>query len=180
MSSSVRFSTFPRTEPPPQFARPIIAAFSKHEPLIGTLRLEKGQTSDAVLSTLRPDLIELGFSVEASKMSKDKIKRPVFFGENGMPNLQYEIDAFHDGWRCGLEIEAGRAWMGNAFYRDLIQALVMVELEHLVLAVPNGYRYVSGGKKVISRDYENAVSVADALFGHSRFHFPYRLMLIGY
>jgi len=26
--------------------------------------------------------------------------------------------------------------MGNAVYRDLIQALVMVELEHLILAVP--------------------------------------------
>jgi hypothetical protein len=32
-------------------------------------------------------------------------------------------------------VEAGRAWMGNAIYRDLLQALVMVQVDHLILAV---------------------------------------------
>jgi len=98
--------------------------------------LDKGLTSDAVLGVLRPELTQLGFAVERGKTAADKIKRPVFFGENGLPDLQYEIDAFHQEWRCGLEVEAGRAWMGNAVYRDLVQALVMVELETLILAVP--------------------------------------------
>ena len=40
--------------------------------------------------------------------------RPVFFGENAQPELQYQIDAWHPQWLAGLEIEAGRAWMGNA------------------------------------------------------------------
>ena len=104
----------------------------------------------------------------------------MFFGENGLPHLQYEIDAFHAGWRCGLEVEAGRAWMGNAIYRDLIQALVMVELDCLVLAVPNGYRYQSSGRGTVSKDYTNTCAVADALFGHSRVHMPYTLVVIGY
>ena len=52
----------------------------------------------------------------------------MFFGENAAPSLQYEIDAWHPEWQAGLEIEAGRAWMGNAVYRDLIQALVMVNV----------------------------------------------------
>jgi len=30
--------------------------------------------------------------------------------------------------------------MGNAIYRDLIQALVMVQVDHLVLAVSNIYK----------------------------------------
>ncbi len=30
--------------------------------------------------------------------------------------------------------------MGNAVYRDLIQALIMVQVDHLVLAVPNAYK----------------------------------------
>jgi hypothetical protein len=64
--------------------------------------------------------------------------RPVFFGENGMPTLSYQIDAYHPEWRAGLEVEAGRAWMGNAIYRDLIQALVMVQVDHVVLACRMG------------------------------------------
>jgi hypothetical protein len=137
-------------------------------------------TSDEVLAVLRPSLVEMGFDVEAGKRAEQKIKRPVFFGENAVPSLQYEIDAWHPEWQAGLEVEAGRAWMGNAVYRDLIQALVMVNLDHLVLAVPNAYRYKSGGRDVASNDYNNAVAVADALFGHSRVEMPFSLCMIGY
>ena len=70
--------------------------------------------------------------------------------------------------------------MGNAIYRDLIQALVMVELETLVLAVPNGYRYKTSGHDATSQDYEKTCNVADALFGHTRVQLPYRLVLVGY
>jgi hypothetical protein len=180
MPSKVRYSTFPRTEMPPAFVSKIVEVFRLHEPAIGTLDLEKGLTSDIVLARMRDDFITLGFNVEGGKLASNKIKRPVFFGENAVPDLQYEIDAFHADWRCGLEIEAGRAWMGNAVYRDLIQALVMVDLDYLVLAVPNSYRYLSGGKRTISKDYENTVAVADALFGHNRIRFPYKLTVVGY
>ena len=104
----------------------------------------------------------------------------MFYGENGKPTLNYQIDAYHTGWRCGLEVEAARAWMGNAVYRDLIQALVMVQVDHLVLAVPNSYKYMSGGRPVSSADYENTVAVADALYGHSRIKLPYGLTVLGY
>jgi hypothetical protein len=178
--SNIRFSSFPRTEPPPHFTLDVVEVFRSNETSICTQTLAKGLTSDVVLSTLRPQLQQLGFVVEVGKLAGDKIKRPVFFGENGIPDLQYEIDAFHADWRCGLEIEAGRAWMGNAVYRDLIQALVMVELETLILAVPNGYRYQSGGKTTVSKDYANTCAVADALFGHTRIQLPYSLVIIGY
>ena len=129
---------------------------------------------------LRADLVKLGFEAEAGRKVKEKIKRPVFFGENAQPTLQYEVDGWHSEWRAGLEIEAGRAWMGNAIYRDLIQALVMVEMDHLILAVPKAYRYTSGGRETISRDYEKTVSVAQALYGHSRIVMPFSLCVIGY
>ena len=61
---------------------------------------------------------------------------PECAGENAQPDLQYEVDAWHPEWKAGMEVEAGRAWMGNAVYRDLIQALVMVDMEYLFLAVP--------------------------------------------
>jgi len=180
MPESIRFSTFPRTQPPPAFTAAIRDVFRAHASEVGTKNLDKGLTSDQVLAVVRPDLIQLGFTVEAGKTTAGKIKRPVFFGENGTPQLQYEIDAYHEAWKCGLEIEAGRAWMGNAIYRDLIQALVMVELDTLVLCIPLGYRYNSGGRSTVSRDYENATDVADAIYGHSRIAMPYRLVLIGY
>ena len=53
-------------------------------------------------------------------------------------------------WLAGLEIEASRALRGNAVYRDLIQALVMVDIEHLVLAVRQAYRYKTGARGYVS------------------------------
>jgi hypothetical protein len=107
-------------------------------------------------------------------------ERPVFFGEDGAPTLKYEIDARHNEWRCGLEIEAGQAVMGNAVYRDLIQALVIVQVDVLILAVPNEYKYRSSGRPTSSHDYVKTLSVVETLYSHARFQFPYSLVLIGY
>jgi hypothetical protein len=179
-SSTIRFSTFPRTEPPPTFVEDLVSVFRKHEDEIATEINDKGLRSDDVLSILGTDLLDLGFQVEASKKRADKLERPVFFGENGIPTLRYEIDAYHPEWKCGLEVEAGRGWMGNAVYRDLVQAAVMVGVEYLCLAVSNVYRYKSSGKPAKSRDYINARQLAEAIYGHSRLRLPYNLILIGY
>ena len=178
--STIRYLCFPRTEPPPDFASSIADVFKAHEASIGTLTLDKGLTSDGVLKIIRDDLVELGFDVERGKRRGQKIERPVFFGENGLPELRYEVDAFHSPWKCGLEVEAGRAWLGNAVYRDLIQALVMVQVDTLFLAVPNSYKYKTGGRPATSHDYDNARSVIETLFSHTRFRFPYSLVLLGY
>jgi hypothetical protein len=178
--TTIRFTTFPRTEPSPDFIENIISVFKKHEATISTTDLRKGLTSDQVLSTISLDLADLKFQVEIGKQHLQKIQRPVFFGENGLPELRYQIDAYQPQWNCGLEVEAGRAWMGNAFYRDLVQALVMVQVDHLCTAVPNAYKYNSGGRPMVHSAYESAVSVADALYGHSRIKMPYRLTVIGY
>jgi hypothetical protein len=180
MEQNVRFIFFPKTELPPFFAPEITTIFQRHEWQIGTILLDKGLTSNEVLSVIRDDLIELGFEVEKGKRKEEKIGRPVFFGENGQPTLKYEIDAYHSEWHCALEVEAGRAWMGNAIYRDLIQALVMVEVDILALAVPIAYKYRTKGRATISQDFDNATNVIETLFSHSRFQFPYRLLLIGY
>ncbi len=178
--SQIRFSTFPRTEPPPGFAAEIVDAFRAHESDISTIDLAKGLTSDKVLAELQPELTKLGFQVEMGKKQDQKIERPVFYGENGVPTVRYQIDAYHPMLKCGLEVEAGRSWMGNAVYRDLIQTAVMVQVEHLVLAVPNHYKYKAQGKNLISKDYQNTVALADALYGHSRLRMPYHLIVLGY
>ena len=178
--SSIRFSTFPRTEPPPDFVARLVELFRAHEAAISTKDLKKGLRSDEVLAVLADGLVAMGFEAETGKKKNQKIERPVFFGENGSPILNYQIDAYHPAWRCGLEIEAGRAWMGNAVYRDLIQASVMVGVDFLCLAVPNSYKFNSSGRSTISRDYENTRDLADAVYGHSRVKLPYRLVVIGY
>jgi hypothetical protein len=176
----IRYISYPRTAPPPRFAADIVSVFEKHRSEIDTTNLAKGLTSNDVLGVLAQDLIELGFQVEIGRSRADKIERPVFFGENGEATLRYQVDGYHPTWHCGLEIEAGRVWMGNAVYRDLIQACVMVEVDCLCLAVPQQYKYNSGGKGLSSRDYENTRDVLDALYGHSRVKLPYGLLLIGY
>lgn len=178
--TTVRFISFPRSEPPPHFADKVAGVFRKHEAEIGTKQLKKGLTSNQVLTVIRDDLLALGFDVETGKQREAKIQRPVFFGEDGKPTLKYEIDAYHPEWRCGLEVEAGRAWMGNAIYRDLIQGFVMVQVDHLIVTVPNAYKYQSSGRLTISSDYDNTLSVVETLYSHSRVRFPYGLILIGY
>lgn len=93
--TAIRYICFPRTEPPPHFASEVADVFKNHELEIGTLHLDKGLTSDSVLSVLRDDLTALGFNVERGKRRGQKIERPVFFGEDGLPELKYEVDAFH-------------------------------------------------------------------------------------
>jgi hypothetical protein len=176
----VRYQTFPRTVDPPEFAEKVAKVFRDHEKEISTTLLKKGLTSDEVLRVIRSDLEGLGFECEKSKYSKGKINRPVLFGENGKSEVSYDIDASHSQWQAVLEVEAGRAWKGNAIYRDLIRASIMVGVKFLILAVPNKYQYKSSGRTSVSTDYENARDLANALYGHDRFRLPYYLMLIGY
>jgi hypothetical protein len=177
--SSIRFISFPLTQPSPHFVSEVVQVFQSHEDEIGTAKA-KGHTSDGTLAILRDDLISLGFQIEASKASKDKIKRPVYFGEGGQPTLQYEVDGYHPEWKCGLEIEAGRATQGNAIFRDLIQAMIMVQVEHLILAVANKYRRTDDSSRIHSEDFKVTTNVASALYGHDRVKVPYGLTVIGY
>ena len=170
----------PKNRTPQEFTYSLVEVFPSVESSISTERLAKGLTSDKVLQILRPGLEELGFLVERGKEKAARLDRPVFYGEQGVPTLRYQIDAYHQGWCCGLEVEAGRAWMGNAVYRDVVQALVMVQVEHLILAVPISYKYKTSERTSISRDFKNTCAVADALYGHSRMRLPYDLTVIGY
>lgn len=84
----IRFSSYPRTEARPDFTDSLIRVFSKHAAKVSTQSLPKGLTSDEVLATVAPDRRRLGFEVESGKSTKAKIERPVFFGENGEPDLR--------------------------------------------------------------------------------------------
>jgi hypothetical protein len=175
-SSLIRFRSFPLTERPPEFIEQVVDVFRCHAEEIAPAASKDRFGSNAVLSVLRDHLVRIGFEIESGNGKAGRIERPVFFGENGEPSLQYQVDGYHPGWRCGLEVEAGRGLMGNAIYRNLIQAMVMTGVEHLVVAVLNCYQPT----KAKSRDYEKSVAIASALFGHARLQLPFGLTVIGY
>ena len=80
-SSTIKFSTFPRTEPPPSFVEDVVTVFRQHEAEIATQTNDKGLKSDDVLALLGPDLAEIGFQVEASKKKVDKLEIRILRGE---------------------------------------------------------------------------------------------------
>ena len=76
---------------------------------------------------------------------------------------------------------AGRATMGNAIYRDLIQASLMAHARFLVLAVPVEYRYQSGTRTTREPSYAKTYSVVEAIYGSPRLALPFEgLLLVGY
>ncbi len=177
--SDIRFQHFPITHKPPQFVVDVVECFRKNESAISTVQGMSGN-SDTVLGHIRTDLEAIGFEVEKSKKKTDKIFRPITFGVNGTPHLMYEIDAYNRVTKVGLEIEAGRGVQGNAIYRDLIQGMVMTNVDHLVVAVANEYRYKSKNKPIVSRDFDKCVDICNALSGHTRVKLPYTITIIGY
>ena len=62
--TSIRFTSFPRTEQPPAFAIDLAGVFRRHEEQVATALLKKGLTSNEVLAVIRDDLLALGFQVE--------------------------------------------------------------------------------------------------------------------
>ncbi len=134
-------------------------------------------TSDAVLVSVAPGLAALGFSVEVSKRSADKISRPVLFGEGGAPDVTMDIDGFHDELGIVLEIEAGRAWNSNAVHRDLIRAALIADTRHLMLMVPLIYR--SAGSPVAP--YAKSLDLLESIYASGRLQLPFEgVLLLGY
>lgn len=133
---------FPAYSPPPRWVEPLVSVFDAHRGEIDSMVVHSHRMqSDDVLKVISDDLDGLGFQVERGKNKQGKLPRPVFFGDRGSYLRTYEIDAFQEEHGIALEVEAGRATMGNAIYRDLIQASLIVDARFLTLAVPVEYRY---------------------------------------
>jgi hypothetical protein len=177
-----RWRYFPSYAPPPTWVSPLIAVFAKaRSDIDSAVEHDKRMTSDDVLLAITSGLAVLGFAVEQGKTRDRKLPRPVFFGEEGTFLRTYEIDAFDPQHGIALEVEAGRATMGNAIYRDLIQASLIVDAQFLALAVPVHYRYSSGGRTVTEPSYEKTNTLLEAIYGSPRLDLPFDgTLLIGY
>ena len=167
---------YPARLPAPDWAGDVLKVFGRARSKIDS-DPNRGVSSDACLAALRPGLKGLGFKVESGKTAKQKIRRPVLFGENGKPKVSYEVDGFHARDRVVLEVEAGRGAANNADYRDLVRAGLMVGVDYLVLAMMREYH---AGKQTI-RSYEQTRNRLDAIYASDRLQLPLKgVLLIGY
>jgi hypothetical protein len=115
-------------------------------------RTIQGLQSDGVLAHVRPGLEALGYRVESGKEKRHRIARPVLFGDQGRPRVNYEVDAVLDSEGVLLEVEAGRAMMGNAVYRDLVRTSLIVGARYLALCVMSEYKYNSAGSSGVRKE----------------------------
>lgn len=133
--------------------------------------------SDDVLAEIAPALIAAGYDVEQGKRAANKLTRPVLFGENGKPTVEYDVDAFHPEHQVVLEVEAGRGAASNADFRDIVRSSLLVGVRYLALAVMVEYR--GGGRPI--RSYENTRNQLDAIYASERLRLPFDgVLLIGY
>ena len=156
---------------------PIAACSGSGRPALDIQLLD----SDAVLSNLSLGLMALGYVVESGKTKQAKIHRPVLFGENGTPSVNYEIDAFHDELGIAVEVEAGRGAAGNADYRDIVRTSLILDARYMALLLPVRYRTISAGREHAIHAYDRTRNQLDAIYASQRLKLPFEgVLLIGY
>ena len=166
---------FPRNlEAPPwvaEFVEVVSHEQASLQPSDGTL------TSDQALDVLRPGLSLIGYQVEGDEAGL--IRRPVLFGDEGSPQVTYEVDAFHPDHKVLVEIEAGRGWQGNAVFRDIVRTSLIADADYLVIGMLQ--RYIFGKNQTVNRSYEAARSLFDAIYASGRLGLPFKgILLFGY
>jgi hypothetical protein len=95
------------------------------------------------------------------------------FRENGHERVAYEIDAVHDELGIVVEIEAGRGGPGNAAYRVLIRASLIVGVRFLVLGVMQEYRHSNSGKTTRVASFRDTKEQLDAIYASGRLKLPF-------
>jgi hypothetical protein len=166
---------FPRQHAPEPWVGPLAEVFTSHHQEINSAD-RKGLTSDGLLEVVRPALVSLGWQVEAGKQSTQKIRRPVLFGDNGAVKVNQEIDAWHPDLKIIMELESGRAIMGNAVYRDLVRASLVADADYLVIGVRQFYEY---GKSSVNRnDFTSTRDLLESIYASGRLHLPFKGILI--
>ena len=165
---------------PPSWVAALIEAVEA-QPQISTAKIRTGLSSDKVLAAIAPALKALGYDVETGKEKAGKIRRPVLFGEQGKPELEFQVDAVHDELGIIIEVEAGRGARGNATYRDLIRAGLIVNARFLCLMLPIAYRHNQSGREVSVAAYGECSALLHAVYASRRLTLPFEgVLLVGY
>jgi hypothetical protein len=163
---------FPRSDKIPNHLKDIVEnVFEKNEKSITSEKF--GYSSDAVLSSLRKDLENIGYQVEKDKTSEGKIKIPVLFGLNGVLEKSFDADGYNENTKSVIEVEAGRGVTNYQFLKDLFQSCIMYDVEYLTIAVRNLYKR--------SNDFHKVVAFFKTLYTSQRLKLPLKgILIIGY
>jgi hypothetical protein len=171
---------YPTRTRPPNWVQDFIEAVRGVKSTIGSVEVG-GLTSDLVLAQLRPGLEKIGFRVEAGKSKSQRIHLPVLFGDQGKERVAWEVDAVHDKLGIVVEVEAARGARGNALYRDLIRASLLVDVKYLALGLMVSYRHKSSGRDVDVASFHDGREILDAIYASGRLLLPFEgVLLFGY
>jgi hypothetical protein len=174
MGSYPDWSYFPRRTAAPAWVEEFVETVGGHKSQIESY-LHDRLDSDQVLDALRSRLVEDGWQIEAGKKDVDKIFRPVLFGDSGISKVNYEIDGWHPIHKVVLEIESGRGWQGNAFFRDLIRTSLIQGADYLAVGLRTSYSYASVKNQ---NDFIKARDQMDAIFASGRLLLPFEGILV--
>ena len=170
---------YPLNTTPPEWVGEVVNVVNRSEMQISTFEAHTGLSSDQVLAALRAGLEALGFEVEKGKSAGDKVRRTVLYGENGVPAVTYDIDAFNDSLGVAVEVEAGRGAQSNADYRNIVRTSLILDAHHLILLQPFAYR--SSPTAPVVPAYAATRAKLDAIYQSQRLKLPFEgLLLIGY
>ena len=129
--------------------------------------------SNEVLNHVANDLKNIGYRVETSKKSSDKILVPILYGLNGQMEQRFDADAYNEEKGIVVEVEAGRAVTNYQFLKDLFEACVMSDVNYLVIAVRNKYGN--------SLDFKKVITFFNTLYTSNRLQLPLKgVLIIGY
>ena len=174
MTSYPDWAFFPRHLAPPTWIEEFNLSVTASQSLIESTLHERFD-SDEVLHVLRDALVAQGWLIEAGKKSVDKIFRPVLYGDRGKTKVNYEIDGWHPVFKAVLEIESGRGWQGNAFYRDLVRTSLVQDADYLIIGLRQSYSY---GNVKNQNDYQKALDQLDAVYTSGRLQLPFKGILL--
>ena len=131
--------------------------------------------SNDVLAIVAPELDVIGYSVEKSKRTVDKIRVPSLFGKNGTVNLAFEVDGYSHQAKTVIEVEAGRAVDNYQFLKDFFEACMMNDVDYLCIAVKNIYG------KTHDQDFNKVCDFFSALYASNRLQIPLSgILIVGY
>ena len=167
----ISWAFYPKSDKPTPLAVKVVEQFGAVEAAITSAN--HMLDSDAVLAHVSPGLTELGFRVEVSKKSADKVRVPVLLGRQGRDEKSFDADAYHETAGFVVEVEAGRAVTNYQFLKDLFEACMMHEVAYLAIAVRQTYR----GRN----NFEVVCTFFDTLFASARLKLPLSgVLIIGY
>lgn len=167
---SIQYQYFPKNEVVPQHLSSVIDVFRKHESQIDSTKFK--HNSNTVLDIVSSDMTSIGYDVETGKTSDKKIKIPVVYGLNGVPDLWFEVDGLNRDTDTILEVEAGRAITNYQALKDLCEAMFMGK-SYLVIAVRNIYNK--------SKDFERLVRFINSMYVSNNVQHKLKgILIIGY